>query len=420
MKKIKAALCAVAAALFLTASVCAEPATEPIYIWNGESSFSTACDYSVRTALEITENLEIPEGMTLYIRSDGCLTISENATLTIRGELKINSGGTLRCYGNIENYGELNDYGYAIARENTELKSVGRLNVFTGGVLNVLGNSEITTMYINGSAYFRENSALNLNGELRVGENGFLRTCNDLSVSENALIRNFGCIDLPEACNAKLDGTFENRAAVTGNGSVSISRFLSLKDNGTEFEPTVIKPKVRQVDGAYYFGEILIVNRQYPLPADYPIEELNADAYASLMQMRVDSGYPMTIMSGYRSYQYQITTYNHWKNLYGQASADKISAPPGASEHQSGLAIDISYLSTAYDNTAEGEWIAENAHKYGFIVRFPKDQDAYTGYSYEPWHIRYLGVELATMVYESGMSLEEFVGLPPIESNPAA
>ena len=102
------------------------------------------------------------------------------------------------------------------------------------------------------------------------------------------------------------------------------------------------------------------------------------------------------------------------KRVYNPYSG--YSAPPGASEHQLGLAMDITLakyngtLSVNFGNTKEGAWIRENAHKYGFIVRYLQGKEEVTGYKYEPWHIRYLGVDLATELYEKGITLEEYYG----------
>ena len=117
------------------------------------------------------------------------------------------------------------------------------------------------------------------------------------------------------------------------------------------------------------------------------------------------------LSSGFRSYETQNRIYNNYVSNYGQSSADTFSARPGHSEHQTGLAIDVNSIDDSFADTPEAEWLASHAHEYGFIIRYPKGKESITGYKYEPWHIRYLGVEKATEVYNSGLTLEEFLGI---------
>lgn len=119
--------------------------------------------------------------------------------------------------------------------------------------------------------------------------------------------------------------------------------------------------------------------------------------------------------SGYRSYNTQVSLYNGYVSNHGKEAADKFSAKPGQSEHQTGLAMDITsdsvnlQLTEDFGDTDEGKWVSENAHKFGFIVRYQKGKEDITGYMYEPWHVRYVGEELAKKVYESGLTLEEYL-----------
>jgi len=118
-------------------------------------------------------------------------------------------------------------------------------------------------------------------------------------------------------------------------------------------------------------------------------------------------------VSGYRSYNRQQVIYNAKVNDRGKEKADEVSARPGHSEHQTGLAMDISSESVGYGleyefgDTKEGIWTAEHAHEYGFIIRYPSDQVPITGYNYEPWHLRYVGPDLADYIYENQLTVEE-------------
>lgn len=124
-------------------------------------------------------------------------------------------------------------------------------------------------------------------------------------------------------------------------------------------------------------------------------------------------GFDLFLLCGYRSYNTQISLYNQDIMTSGKNFSDSV-AKAGDSEHQSGLAVDITIrdldfqLSQDFRDTAEGTWLAENAHKYGFVIRYPKDKEHITGYIYEPWHLRYIGdVDLATYCYENNLTLEE-------------
>jgi D-alanyl-D-alanine carboxypeptidase len=177
----------------------------------------------------------------------------------------------------------------------------------------------------------------------------------------------------------------------------------------------------------------VFVNKQNPLnPKNYapPLAPLNLpgvkgsmrpEAAAALQSMFADyhaqspTGDQLSVVSPYRSYGTQVATYNGWVSRLGQAQADRQSARAGYSEHQTGLAVDIdTAISESFGATPAGLWLAANSWRYGFIVRYPQGQEAVTGYEYEPWHFRYLGVPLATEMHNTGAtSLEAFFGYPP-------
>ena len=182
----------------------------------------------------------------------------------------------------------------------------------------------------------------------------------------------------------------------------------------------------------------VVVNKLRPLnPADYapgdlvdvPVPFANppqlrretSDAVVAMFAAAsAEAGLQMQSQSAYRSYPTQVTVYNRYVNERGQAGADLTSARPGHSEHQTGLSIDISSvpancsLAACFGETPHGQWLAANAYRFGFILRYPADKTPVTGYEYEPWHFRYVGVPLATEMHTRGITtLEEFFGLPP-------
>lgn len=186
------------------------------------------------------------------------------------------------------------------------------------------------------------------------------------------------------------------------------------------------KPKKNTTEQIKIIDGIIIVNKTYSLPEDYTpsntyedAEDLdycatciNKEAYKSYQLMLADAmslGLNLWIQSGYRSYNYQKELYNNYVEKDGKKAADTYSARPGHSEHQTGLAFDLNTVTDDFQYTNEGVWINHNCYKYGFILRYPKGKEEITGYKYEPWHLRYVGVELATKLYNDGnwITLEE-------------
>jgi len=146
--------------------------------------------------------------------------------------------------------------------------------------------------------------------------------------------------------------------------------------------------------------------------------QMRPEAAAALTQMFADylaqSGTQLKVVSAYRSYNTQVSTYNGWVNRLGKAQADRQSARPGFSEHQTGLAVDINTgADQGFGKTPAGIWLAQNSYRYGFILRYPDGLEPITGYEYEPWHFRFVGVDLATEMHSTGVqTLEQFFGLP--------
>ena len=147
---------------------------------------------------------------------------------------------------------------------------------------------------------------------------------------------------------------------------------------------------------------------------------IREDIAPSVKALFVDAeqqGYHLLFASGYRSYQLQATYYNNYVKTSGQSEADRYSARPGTSEHQTGLAFDVSrtdrqnYLEQTFGTDPEGQWLAAHAHEYGFIIRYPENKESVTGYMYEPWHLRYVGKELAHELHTKSQTMEEFFGV---------
>lgn len=169
-----------------------------------------------------------------------------------------------------------------------------------------------------------------------------------------------------------------------------------------------------------YIKGILLANKIYPLPSTFAPEE-NPEARQALNQMleaAKQQGFDLVAFSGYRSFEYQTTLYNNYVNRDGQAAADRYSARPGYSEHQTGLAFDIGergkedlWLTEEFGETPAGQWLFAHAQEYGFILRFPQNKEGITGYMYESWHYRYVGKDIAKEIAKQSITLEEYLGV---------
>ncbi|WP_214816606.1 M15 family metallopeptidase [Exiguobacterium sp. s131] len=182
--------------------------------------------------------------------------------------------------------------------------------------------------------------------------------------------------------------------------------------------------------------ELILVNKQIALPADYQPSDLveanidfvdstvgerrmlrkeAAQAIEGLMKGAKAAGIDLKGTSAFRSYAYQVNLFNAYVERDGKEQAMKYSAPPGHSEHQTGLAIDVSSASVNYQltqslgETVEGKWLADHAHEYGFIIRYQKAFEEETGYMYEPWHLRYIGMEHAKQVHALNQPYDRYI-----------
>ncbi|MCD7801102.1 MAG: M15 family metallopeptidase [Ruminococcus sp.] len=195
-------------------------------------------------------------------------------------------------------------------------------------------------------------------------------------------------------------------------------------------ETSQVNHTIEVIDGCTYIDGILIINKSYSVPAEYqgyngglddtkptPPQGLFPEVIESFNQMQEDAlneGLDIYIASGYRSYYYQLKVYNSYCETDSPEIVDTYSARAGHSEHQSGYAFDLNSIDDSFADTLEGQWVAENCYKYGFIIRFPEGKEDITGYQYESWHLRYVGVDVATYIYENNLCLEEYLGVDSV------
>ena len=217
-----------------------------------------------------------------------------------------------------------------------------------------------------------------------------------------------------------------------------LDKYISYKEKNSDLEiKQIIKNVNMHLDEEYYENTEeakylnttnILVNKHYHLDENYEPDNLETidkkyalsgmkmvkEAKEAFEKMAIDAKKEklnIVAMSTYRSYNYQVNLYNRYVKEDGKEAADTYSGRPGHSEHQTGLAVDvfddeIDY--TKFEKTNEFKWMSEHAQEYGFILRFPKDKEKETGYMYESWHYRYVGIDAAKYIKENNISFEEY------------
>ena len=210
----------------------------------------------------------------------------------------------------------------------------------------------------------------------------------------------------------KYDSDDINTIITNVNSNLDYDFYTNIQKSDTSKGNLIIVNKYYQLDNDYYYGELVTMDKAYDNKNG---SKLNKEAYAAFQKL-VDAGekegYHIRNNSAYRSYNTQSGLYNNYKNSNGLTWADKWSARQGHSEHQTGLALDVGvkneYSLGKFESSPEFTWMKNNAHLYGFILRYPKGKEYITGYGYEPWHYRYVGVDVATYIYENNITYEEY------------
>lgn len=277
-------------------------------------------------------------------------------------------------------------------------------NTIEGGEVRTVSDSE---------TYIKSGEVLEVKGTLVV-ENGaslFVEAGGILQV--DGIVKLDGDIVLTDG--GRLVMGYDN-ALIDGIGSIVVKDNFEQIDCERGWINVHIAPPERVVEnGVTTVGGVVIANKAIKLPPEYGSwlseGEVTSETYNALVDMNNHSDHSYYIVSAYRSYYSQESIFKGWCDIYGFEEASTISSQAGHSEHQTGLTMDLDSLEQSYGNTPEGIWLAENCYKYGFIIRYPKGKDEITGYAYEPWHVRYLGKSTAKLVYNSGLTLEEFLNV---------
>lgn len=212
------------------------------------------------------------------------------------------------------------------------------------------------------------------------------------------------------------------RDSKVGESDLDVSSFLAEEQDidrmQEQSEYLILVNKTHGLEEGYEPDDLRSVqsyaddrNPQYQV-----LREDAASAFDRLSLAAKKENHIIKLTTGYRPYAYQKQLHDAYLARNGDAWTEQYSAEAGYSEHQTGLAADVSaesinyQLDQSFAETAEGKWLAKNAHRYGFIIRYPKGSEYITGYEYEPWHIRYVGVEAATKIYNNNLTLEEYLG----------
>ena len=185
-------------------------------------------------------------------------------------------------------------------------------------------------------------------------------------------------------------------------------------DTNTSLDTAMLVNKYYVLDSSYNPDDLVTISQTYSW-GDVGSQHVREVAYSAFLDMwnaAQEEGYYLMVSSSYRSYEEQEIVYNNYKNASGERYADSIAARPGSSEHQTGLTLDIFSRDNSNRTTFAGSevanWLAENSYKFGFILRYPEDKEDITGYSYEAWHFRYVGEDIAYYIYEHDITFEEY------------
>lgn len=241
------------------------------------------------------------------------------------------------------------------------------------------------------------------------------------SDSSVASVTNEGVITAKSEGSCTIEAYYENDFRLVATMEVIIIDPYVITQPETP-KPETSKPsapsyngshKMEVIDGITYFDGVMIANKTYTLPASYNpgVQPVAMDAFYDMQAAAAADGISLWILSSFRSYEDQDVIYNRYVAQEGRDAADTYSSRPGHSDHQTGYTFDLNSLEQDFQYDPAGKWLDKNCYKYGFIIRYPKGKESSTGYIYEPWHVRYIGVDLATKVTQSGLSLEEYFGI---------
>lgn len=174
----------------------------------------------------------------------------------------------------------------------------------------------------------------------------------------------------------------------------------------------VLVNKYNYFDETFIPGELTKINIKYATNYNQQLRKDAVIAFEDMAKVAASDNIRIRAMSAYRTYNYQENLYNNYVKNHGEYQANLFSAKAGHSEHQSGLAVDVDNVAKSYSSFASTKaylWMKDNAHRFGFILRYPENKTHITGYSFEAWHYRYVGVETAKYIYENDLTFDEYI-----------
>lgn len=352
-------------------------------------------------------------------KTDVKVTLVDNLNIEVNSEVKVNS-----LISNVENGSIIGN------NENIDTSKIGKKEI-TIKLKNDKGKEEKYTFEIN--IVDTENPKIEAKDKITIYVGDEVDLLEYVTATDN----------YDKKLDVKINGTYDNNKKGEYKLEYTV-KDTSNNETKKEFTLVVETPKYKKMpdktiktnkgytlkikNGVAYIDGILIANKTYYLPENYkPIDSYSAlsdncktclekEVMTAYNEMKADAtslGLNIWIASGYRSYNNQTLIYNNYVAMDGKQAADTYSARAGHSEHQTGLAFDLNSISSSFANTNEGKWIKENCYLYGFIIRYPEGKESITGYMYEPWHLRYVGKELAKKIYNDGnwTTLEEHFGI---------
>ena len=192
------------------------------------------------------------------------------------------------------------------------------------------------------------------------------------------------------------------------NSKADLGFYSVSYDSNLNYNNLVLVNKFFHLKEDYIPSDLVSLGGQYNRGANSRMRKEAADALMKMVDAAKLDNIILYNASAFRTYDYQENLYNKYIQRDGQEAADKYSARPGYSEHQTGLCSDLNVIDDSFEGTDEANWLLYNAYKYGFILRFPKGKEDITGYKYEPWHYRYVGLEAAKIIHDDDITLEEY------------
>lgn len=190
--------------------------------------------------------------------------------------------------------------------------------------------------------------------------------------------------------------------------------YVNIKDSNFKQDTKMLVNKYYNLNKEYQPDDIIPISSSYAWGdnGSKTTRQITFDAYLNMYNAAKEDGINLMINSSYRTYEEQETVYKNYENKYGSEYADEIAARPGHSEHQTGLALDIFCTTNSNRNTFKDteayQWLLNNAHKYGFILRYPEGKENITGFTFESWHYRYVGKEIAQYIYDNSITFDEY------------